>query len=107
MSYRFVKINDERYLNIDRIDGIFYDKQNGKNPLKIFVGGSDDPWTISETPEEFLNKIKDPLNSFTQEEKDMLSAALITKCYDGHYYKNKKIYDSIMRKIKTSPLWID
>lgn len=107
MSYRFAKINDERYLNIDRIDGIFYDKQNGKNALKIFVGGSDVPWTLYNTPEEFMKKIKDPSNSFTQVEKDMLSAALNTKCNDGHYYKNKEIYDSIMRKIKTSPLWID
>lgn len=106
MSYRFVEIDDNRYLNIDRIDGIFYDKRNGENVLKIFVGGSDEPWPTSETPEEFLKKIKDPLNSFTQEEKDMLNAALITKC-NGHYYKNKEIYNSIMRKIKTSPLWID
>lgn len=64
MSCKFVKIDDERYLNIDRIDGIFYEKRNGQNVLKIFVGGSDEPWTLDNTPEEFMKKIKNPLNIF-------------------------------------------
>lgn len=102
MSCRLVKIDGDRYVNINRIDGIVCDKES----ISIFVGGSDDPWTTSETPEEFLKKIKDHLNSFTQEEKDMLSAALNTKCNED-YYKYEEICDSIMRKIRASPLWTD
>jgi hypothetical protein len=97
-----VKIEEDRYLNIDRIDGILFN--DGR--VSIFVGGSDEPWTLYDTPEEFLKKIKDPSDSFTQEEKDMLSAALNTKCNED-YYKYEEICDSIMRKIKKSPLWAD
>jgi hypothetical protein len=102
MSCRLVKIDGDRYLNIDRIDGILFN--DGR--VSIFVGGSDEPWTLYDTPEEFFKKIKNPSDSFTQEEKDMLSAALNTKCNED-YYRYEEIYDSIMRKIKKSPLWTD
>lgn len=104
MSCRLVKIDKGRYVNIDRIDGIFY--RYGQKILQIFVGGSDNPWRSDDTLEEFLKKIQDPSDSFTQEEKDMLSAALNTKCNED-YHKYKEIFDSIMRKIKASPLWTD
>jgi hypothetical protein len=109
-----VKIDGDRYLNIDRIDGIFYDKRNNLNVLRIFVGGLGEPWTTSETPEEFLKKIKDPSDSFTQEEKDMLMEMLSTQHYKNAGYSDIadiRLYDemcnNIERKIKESPLWTD
>jgi hypothetical protein len=112
MSYRFVKIDEDSYVNIDRIDGIFYSKRNDQSVLKIFVGGSDEPWTTSETPEEFLKKIQNPQDSFTQEEKDMLIEMLRTQCYKNKDYSDIadiRLYDEICnnieQKIKRSPLW--
>jgi hypothetical protein len=105
-----VKIEEDRYLNIDRIDGILFN--DGR--VSIFVGGSDEPWTLYDTPEEFLKKIKDPSDSFTQEEKDMLMEMLSTQHYKNAGYSDIadiRLYDemcnNIERKIKESPLWTD
>jgi hypothetical protein len=102
MSCRLVKINENSYVSIDRIDGISFNDRC----ISIFVGGSDEPWMLDDTPEEFLKKIKDPSDNFTEMEKDMLIAALNTKCNED-YYRYEEIYDSIMKKIKVSPLWAD
>lgn len=52
---KFLEIGKDIYINVDRIDGITVEDIN---KVKVYVGGSDTPWTVDKThKDKFLEWI--------------------------------------------------
>ena len=55
---KFLQIGENAYINVERIDGLGYKKDG----LKVFVGGSEYPWSVSESyAEQVLAWVNDHL----------------------------------------------
>lgn len=42
---KFIQIGETAYINSKRIDGVCYEEDG----LKVYVGGSDEPWRVSDS----------------------------------------------------------
>lgn len=52
---KFLKIGKGLYINVERIDGITV---TSRGEVKVYVGGSDESWTVDKTyVNEFLERI--------------------------------------------------